>query len=78
MSPASDHQRVPGGHDDPLWTTAEVAERLTLERRHVLAAIHDGRLRAYKLGADRLGYRIPESAVQAWLDSSEVNPDPPQ
>lgn len=66
-----------GAPVDPFWTTEEVAQRLGLEAHHIRAAIRAGRLRAYKFGATRLGYRIPESAVQEWLAASEVHAEKP-
>ena len=54
---------------DQLLTIEQVCQRVQLSPCAVRRAITRGELQAYKL-ASRI--RIPESAVAAWLDRSEV------
>jgi len=58
--------------DEPLYTTAQVAERLQLPVSTIRGAIRTGRLRAYLPAGRRHGYRIAESAIQEFLRASAV------
>ena len=58
--------------DEPLYTTAQVAERLQLPVSTIRGAIRSGRLRAYLPAGRRHGYRISESAIQEFLRASAV------
>ena len=58
------------GTHEPLYTTAQVAERMQVSVDAVRAAIRGGRLEASLPAGRRRGYRIPESAVQHWLTST--------
>ena len=58
--------------DEPLYTTAQVAERLQLPVSTIRGAIRSGRLRAYLPAGRRHGYRIAESAIQEFLQASAV------
>jgi excisionase family DNA binding protein len=55
---------------EPLYTTAQVAERLQLPVPTIRGAIRSGRLRAYLPAGRRHGYRIAESAIQDFLHAS--------
>jgi excisionase family DNA binding protein len=55
---------------DPLYTTAQVAERLQLPVPTIRGAIRSGRLRAFLPAGRRHGYRIAESAIQDFLRAS--------
>ena len=50
---------------------SEVAGLMGVSERTVRRWIKSGKLRAYKPGRD---YRIPESAVRAFVDDSEISP----
>jgi excisionase family DNA binding protein len=67
---------VPGaGRDETrLLSPKEVAERCSVSASSVLSAIKRGELRAARLG--RL-YRIPEPAVDEWIESRMVPPPEP-
>jgi excisionase family DNA binding protein len=58
--------------DEPLYTTAQVADRLQLPVSTIRGAIRSGRLRAYLPAGRRHGYRIAESAIQEFLRASTV------
>jgi excisionase family DNA binding protein len=58
--------------DEPLYTTAQVADRLQLPVSTIRGAIRSGRLRAYLPAGRRHGYRIAESAIQEFLRASAV------
>jgi excisionase family DNA binding protein len=59
-----------GGAYEPLYTTAQVAERMQVSIDAVRAAIRGGRLGASLPAGRRRGYRIPESEVQHWLTAT--------
>jgi excisionase family DNA binding protein len=50
---------------------SEVAGLMGVSERTVRRWIKSGKLRAYKPGRD---YRIPESAVRAFVEDSEISP----
>lgn len=56
-----------------FFTINETAERLGLSRQSVVRAIRSGSLQANRLG--RRAYRIPVSAIDAWLAATTVEPD---
>jgi excisionase family DNA binding protein len=58
--------------DEPLYTTAQVLDRLQLPVSTIRGAIRSGRLRAYLPAGRRHGYRIAESAIQEFLRASAV------
>ena len=59
---------------EELLTTAEVAGLLKVRTAFVRQAVHDGRLKAFRVGTV---LRIPASAVQAFLHASKSDgPDP--
>ena len=58
--------------DEPLYTTAQVADRLQLPVSTIRGVIRSGRLRAYLPAGRRHGYRIAESAIQEFLRASAV------
>lgn len=54
----------------PTYTTAEVAEILSLSTKTITKYLKEGRLRAYKIGGV---YRIPDDAVNDFIESTKVN-----
>jgi len=56
-----------------LLTPADVARRCQISAKTVLRAIHDGRLRASRLGASG-AYRIRDADVDTWIEASVVTP----
>lgn len=57
--------------EDRTRSLSEVAGLMGVSERTVRRWIKAGRLKAYKPGRD---YRIPESALQAFIEESEVSP----
>ena len=55
-----------------LLTVAEVAQKLKTTPATVLRWIRERRLPAFKPGGDRMGYRIRESDLQAFIDEYRV------
>lgn len=53
--------------DDRLLRVDEVAERLRVSRETVRRLLRSGELRGMRPGSAKMGWRIPESAVAAWL-----------
>src|SRR3954471_24786132 len=51
-----------------VLTVEQVAERVQLSTSTVMRAIHAGELEASQLTRNRGGWRIRETAIEAWLD----------
>jgi excisionase family DNA binding protein len=51
-----------------LLTVAEVADRLRMSEETVRRWLRSGRLEGFRIGGTKLGYRIPESAIEAVVD----------
>jgi excisionase family DNA binding protein len=60
-----------------LFTPADVAERCQISTKTVLRAIHAGRLKASRLGAQS-AFRVRAEDVERWVESSVVARDLPQ
>lgn len=64
--------------EERLYKIREVAERLGVAANTVRNAIESGHLAAYLLpGKGRGTYRIPESAVDRYLETHVYQPAPP-
>ncbi|HLZ70446.1 MAG TPA: helix-turn-helix domain-containing protein [Dehalococcoidia bacterium] len=61
--------------DEPLLTIPEVAQRLRLNPETVRRWLHDGRMRGYRIGSTRAGWRIPESEIRRVLTEGTTRPD---
>jgi hypothetical protein len=59
-----------GCRREPLYTTAQVPERLQPPVPTIRGASRSGRLRAYLPAGRRHGYRSAESAIQDFLRAS--------
>ncbi len=57
--------------EDRLLTVAEVAARLQVDVRTIRRYITDGRMRAFKLGGDKTGWRIRASEVERFIRERE-------
>jgi len=69
---------TPTATPSPWLTPQQAADRAQCGINLIYAAIRSGRLRAVRVGA-RLGLRVHESWIDAWLIASPavVNPDAP-
>lgn len=65
---------------DGQFTPPQVAEILRKDVHDVLAWIRSGQLRAYNLGSGSLRprYRVPQSALESFLESRLVIPPTPR
>lgn len=54
---------------DRLLTVQEAAERIRSSPESVRRWIRQGRIKAFRPGGTRLGYRIPEPEVERFLTS---------
>lgn len=58
-----------------LLTVREVAERIRSSPETVRRWLRQGKLRGFRPGGTKLGYRVPESELQRFLDqSNELKP----
>lgn len=53
-----------------MLTVREVSDRLRVPEATIRRWLRDGRLRGVRLGGTRLGYRIAESDVEAFVRAS--------
>jgi len=54
-------------NDQRLLTVREVAERLRSSPETVRRWLRQGKLRGFRPGGTKLGYRVPESELQRFL-----------
>jgi excisionase family DNA binding protein len=64
-------------NDQRLLTVREVAERLRSSPETVRRWLRQGKLRGFRPGGTKLGYRVPESELQRFLSSAEREGKPP-
>lgn len=57
---------------DRLLTVAQVAERLQANPETVRRWLRQGRLPGVQLGGDRLGWRVRESDIEAFVQGGEL------
>jgi excisionase family DNA binding protein len=61
--------------EERLLTVAQVAARLQTTEETVRDWLTSGRLRGYRPGGKRLGWRISEEDLRRFLDQSANRPD---
>jgi len=64
-------------NEQRLLTVREVAERLRSSPETVRRWLRQGRLRGFRPGGTKLGYRVPESELQRFLALSQPADDRP-
>jgi excisionase family DNA binding protein len=63
---------------DEVWlTTREIAQRLKLTEYTVREWLRTGRLKGYRPGGDRAGWRVRESDLQQFLETT-AGPEAPK
>ena len=60
-----------------LLTVREVAERLRSSPETVRRWLRQGKLRGFRPGGTKLGYRVPESELQRFLSQWSSGRNPP-
>lgn len=55
--------------DDLLLTVHEVAERLRMHPVTVRNWLREGRLRGYRFGSDKMGWRVKASDLDTFIES---------
>lgn len=64
-----------GSEDEPFFTIAQVAKRLTMSGRQVRYAIENGLIEAYRFEGKGPGaIRVPASSVIAYIERCKVKP----
>ena len=62
-----------------MLTSAEVCERLRIDKKTLFKRIQDGDITAVKVGPGRnAGYRISEEALAEFLERNTVKPGEPE
>ena len=56
--------------DERLLTVPEVAERLRLSIFTVRELLKEGRLRGFRLGGTKSGWRVTDADLQAFIDAA--------
>ena len=64
-------------NEQRLLTVREVAERLRSSPETVRRWLRQGKLRGFRPGGTKLGYRVPESELQRFLRVSGQGAVPP-
>ena len=64
-------------NEQRLLTVREVAERLRSSPETVRRWLRQGKLRGFRPGGTKLGYRVPESELQRFLRVSGEGKTPP-
>ena len=64
-------------NDQRLLTVREVAERVRSSPETVRRWLRQGKLRGFRPGGSKLGYRVPESELQRFLDLSAADREEP-
>ena len=64
-------------NDQRLLTVREVAERVRSSPETVRRWLRQGKLRGFRPGGSKLGYRVPESELQRFLDLSPADREDP-
>lgn len=64
-------------NEQRLLTVREVAERLRSSPETVRRWLRQGKLRGFRPGGTKLGYRVPESELQRFLNLAEREANPP-
>jgi excisionase family DNA binding protein len=58
--------------DQRLLTVREVAERIRSAPETVRRWLRQGKLRGFRPGGTKLGYRVPESELQRFIQQSQA------
>jgi excisionase family DNA binding protein len=53
--------------DEPILTVAEVAARLKISQETVRIWLRQGKMRGYRPGGDKIGWRVPQSEIRRLL-----------
>lgn len=61
--------------DDRAFTVDEVAERLRASKTTVLRWLRAGELRGYRLGGTKLGWRVTEGDLAAFVAARRARTD---
>jgi excisionase family DNA binding protein len=61
--------------NERLLTVREVAERLRSSSETVRRWLRQGKLRGFRPGGTKLGYRVPESELQRFITQGEYRPE---
>ena len=64
-------------NEQRLLTVREVAERLRSSPETVRRWLRQGKLRGFRPGGTKLGYRVSESELQRFIASSQSTEDRP-
>jgi excisionase family DNA binding protein len=64
-------------NDQRLLTVREVAERLRSSPETVRRWLRQGKLRGFRPGGTKLGYRVPESELERFLRTAQGEGTPP-
>jgi excisionase family DNA binding protein len=64
-------------NEQRLLTVREVAERLRSSPETVRRWLRQGKLRGFRPGGTKLGYRVAESELQRFLRSAQGDESPP-
>jgi excisionase family DNA binding protein len=64
-------------NEQRLLTVREVAERLRSSPETVRRWLRQGKLRGFRPGGTKLGYRVPESELQRFLRTAGEGKTPP-
>jgi excisionase family DNA binding protein len=64
-------------NEQRLLTVREVAERLRSSPETVRRWLRQGKLRGFRPGGTKLGYRVPESELQRFLHVAGESKPPP-
>jgi excisionase family DNA binding protein len=62
--------------EERLLTVREVAERIRTSPQTVRRWLQQGRLRGFRPGGTKLGYRVREADLQRFLDQTTESPPP--
>jgi excisionase family DNA binding protein len=62
-------------NEQRLLTVREVAERIRSSPETVRRWLRQGKLRGFRPGGTKLGYRVPESELQRFIQLSQSDQD---
>lgn len=60
--------------EDTLLTVHEVADRLRMHPVTVRNWLREGRLRGYRFGSDKMGWRVKQSDLEQFIESQAHHP----
>jgi excisionase family DNA binding protein len=62
---------------DELYTVDDIAQRVGVSRRTVLQWLRDGDLRGTQLGGTKIGWRVRETDLEAFVERGMNRPPTP-